>query len=100
MTAAILGFALVFLVTLAGVKIIDDEQDYAYDRSIDKRTVSVLLGRPRARTLAFSLLMAGLVGVLWGQSTDCFPVGAGRGARVRPDSTGGQTARRRSRRCY
>jgi len=35
--------------------------------------------------------MAGLVGVLWGQSTDCFPVGAGRGARVRPDSTGGQT---------
>lgn len=76
MTAAILGFALVFLVTLAGVKIIDDEQDYAYDRSIDKRTVSVLLGRPRARTLAFSLLMAGLVGVLWGTVDGLFPPSA------------------------
>jgi len=75
-TATILGFALVFLVTLAGVKIIDDEQDYAYDRSIDKRTVSVLLGRPRARTLAFSLLMAGLVGVLWGTVVGLFPPSA------------------------
>jgi lycopene cyclase domain-containing protein len=75
-TATILGFALVFLVTLAGVKIIDDEQDYAYDRSIDKRTVSVLLGRPRARTLAFSLLMTGLVGVLWGTIVGLFPPSA------------------------
>ncbi|KDS90475.1 lycopene cyclase [Halorubrum saccharovorum] len=75
-TGTILGFALVFLVTLAGVKIIDDEQDYAYDRSIDKRTVSVLLGRRRARTLAFSLLMIGLVGVLWGTVAGLFPPSA------------------------
>jgi len=75
-TATILGFALVFLVTLAGVKIIDDEQDYAYDRSIDKRTVSVVLGRPRARTLAFALLMTGLVGVLWGTVGGLFPPSA------------------------
>ncbi|WP_424013338.1 lycopene cyclase domain-containing protein [Halorubrum xinjiangense] len=75
-SATIVGFALVFLVTLAGVKIIDDEQDYAYDRSIDKRTVSVLLGRQRARTLAFSLLMAGLVGVLWGTVAGLFPPSA------------------------
>ncbi|WP_144921780.1 lycopene cyclase domain-containing protein [Halorubrum salsamenti] len=75
-TATILGFALVFLVTLAGVKVIDDEQDYAYDKSIDKRTVSVLLGRPRARTLAFSLLMVGLVGVLWGTIGGLFPPSA------------------------
>ncbi|MFW5917749.1 MAG: lycopene cyclase domain-containing protein [Halorubrum sp.] len=75
-TATILGFALVFLVTLAGVKIVDDEQDYAYDRSIDKRTVSVLLGRPRARTLAFSLLLTGLIGVLWGTVGGLFPPSA------------------------
>ncbi len=72
-TATILGFALVFLVTLAGVKIIDDEQDYAYDRSIDKRTVSVLLGPSRARSLASYLLFAGLVGVLWGTVGGLFP---------------------------
>lgn len=76
LTATVFGFALVFLVTLAGVKIIDDEQDYAYDRSIDKRTVSVLLGRPQARTLAFSLLMVGLVGVLWGTVGGLFPPSA------------------------
>lgn len=75
-SATILGFALVFLVTLAGVKVIDDEQDYAYDKSIDKRTVSVLLGRKRARTLAFSLLMLGLVGVLWGTVAGLFPPSA------------------------
>jgi lycopene cyclase domain-containing protein len=71
--ATILGFCLVFLVTLAGVKIIDDEKDYAYDRSIDKRTVSVALGRRRARTLATYLLFAGIVGVLWGTVDGLFP---------------------------
>jgi len=70
---AVLGFALVFLVTLAGVKIIDDEQDYDYDRSIDKRTVSVSLGRSQARTLAVSLMMLGLIGVLWGSVSGLFP---------------------------
>jgi 1,4-dihydroxy-2-naphthoate octaprenyltransferase len=71
--ATILGFSLVFLVTLAGVKIIDDETDHAYDRSIDKRTVSVLLGRRRARTLAVSLLVAGIIGVLLGAVSGLFP---------------------------
>jgi lycopene cyclase domain-containing protein len=70
---AVLGFALVFLVTLAGVKIIDDEQDYDYDRSIDKRTVSVSLGRSPARTFAVSLMMLGLIGVLWGSVSGLFP---------------------------
>ena len=73
LTPAIVGFALVFLTTLAGVKIIDDEQDYEYDRSIDKRTVSVLLGPSPARTLAVSLLLLGLVGVLWGTISGLFP---------------------------
>ena len=75
-TAPAVGFALVFLVTLAGVKIIDDEQDYEYDRSIDKRTVSVALGRARARSLAFSLLALGALGVLWGTVGGVFPASA------------------------
>jgi len=69
---AITGFALIFLVTLAGVKIIDDEQDYEYDSSIDKHTVSVVLGRARARTLAVSLMILGLFGVLWGSVSGLF----------------------------
>lgn len=48
-----LAFAGIFLVLLAGIKIIDDSQDYAYDLSIEKRTVAVLLGRSRARRLAY-----------------------------------------------
>jgi lycopene cyclase domain-containing protein len=79
-TATILGFSLVFLVVLAGVKIIDDEQDYDYDRSIEKRTVSVALGPERARTLAVSLMFAGLVGVLWGTIDGLFPPSAPAGA--------------------
>jgi lycopene cyclase domain-containing protein len=75
-SATIVGFALVFLVTLAGVKIIDDEQDYEYDRSIGKRTVSVALGRARARSLAFSLLALGALGVLWGSVGGLFPASA------------------------
>ncbi len=73
LSAEALGFAVVFLVTLAGVKIIDDEQDYDYDRSIDKRTVSVSLGRSPARTLAVGLLSVGLLGVLWGALGGIFP---------------------------
>ncbi len=73
LTPTAIGFALVFLVTLAGVKIIDDEQDYDYDRSIDKRTVSVLLGPRPARRLAGALMFLGLVGVLWGTVGGFFP---------------------------
>jgi lycopene cyclase domain-containing protein len=54
-----LAFALVFAVALAGVKIIDDATDYDYDASIDKRTVAVVLGRERARRLAYALLYTG-----------------------------------------
>jgi len=73
LSAAVAGFAAVFLVTLAGVKIIDDEQDYDYDRSIGKQTVSVALGRERARPLAFALVGFGLLGVLWGGVSGLFP---------------------------
>ncbi|QLG27726.1 lycopene cyclase domain-containing protein [Halorarum halophilum] len=59
-----LALAGVFLLTLAGVKVIDDSQDFEYDASIDKRTVAVVLGRSRARTLAYALLAAGLFAVV------------------------------------
>ncbi len=72
-SSTVVGFALVFLVTLAGVKIIDDEQDFAYDRSIGKQTVAVALGRQRARTLSFSLVALGMIGVLWGTVSGLFP---------------------------
>jgi 4-hydroxybenzoate polyprenyltransferase len=58
------GLAAVFLLLLTGIKIIDDEQDYDYDRSIQKRTVAVVLGRTRARRFALSLFGAGLLGII------------------------------------
>ncbi|WP_435062588.1 lycopene cyclase domain-containing protein [Halobaculum sp. EA56] len=59
-----LALSAVFVVTLAGVKVIDDAQDYGYDRSIGKRTVAVALGRRRARRLAIAALAAGLFAVV------------------------------------
>ncbi|MXR39825.1 lycopene cyclase domain-containing protein [Halobaculum sp. WSA2] len=54
----------VLVVTLAGVKVIDDAQDYGYDRSIGKRTVAVALGPSRARSLAVAALGVGLFAVV------------------------------------
>ncbi len=59
-----LALAGVFLVTLAGVKVIDDGKDYDYDRSIDKRTVAVVLGLERARRFGFALVALGLAAVV------------------------------------
>ncbi|NUB92261.1 UbiA family prenyltransferase [Haloterrigena sp. SYSU A558-1] len=59
-----LGFALVFLVLLSGVKVIDDAQDYDYDRSIEKRTVAVTVGPDRAYALAYGLMLTALLAVL------------------------------------
>jgi lycopene cyclase domain-containing protein len=71
-----LAYAAVFLVVLCGVKVIDDAQDYDYDRSIDKRTVAVAVGPRRARELAHGLLLAGAVAVLWGTVDGVFPASA------------------------
>ncbi|WP_324758731.1 UbiA family prenyltransferase [Haloarcula montana] len=60
----VLGLAAVFLTLLTGIKIIDDEQDYDYDRGIDKRTVAVLLGPARARRAAVGLLVAAMAGIV------------------------------------
>ncbi|AEH38843.1 UbiA family prenyltransferase [Halopiger xanaduensis] len=56
-----LGFAVVFLVLLSGIKVIDDAQDYDYDRSIEKRTVAVAVGPTRAYDLAYGLMVTALL---------------------------------------
>jgi 1,4-dihydroxy-2-naphthoate octaprenyltransferase len=55
-----LSLAVVFLIVLAGIKVIDDAQDHAYDRSIDKRTVAVALGPTAARRVAHGLMAVGM----------------------------------------
>jgi lycopene cyclase domain-containing protein len=54
------AFAVVFFVVLSGVKVVDDAQDYEYDRSIRKRTLAVALGRGRAWEAAYGLVFGGL----------------------------------------
>jgi lycopene cyclase domain-containing protein len=73
LSGSILGFAVVMLVTLSGIKVIDDEQDYEFDRSIEKGTVAVVLERSRARAVARGLLLLGTVAVLWGTVDGLFP---------------------------
>jgi 1,4-dihydroxy-2-naphthoate octaprenyltransferase len=64
LTVEALAFATVFVVVLSGIKIIDDATDVAYDRTIEKRTVAVVLGRRRARRAAYAVMAAGLLAVL------------------------------------
>ncbi|MFB6140585.1 MAG: UbiA family prenyltransferase [Halosimplex sp.] len=64
LTPAVLGLAGVFLLFLSGIKVVDDAQDYDYDRSIDKRTVAVVLGERGAYRAAYALMATGMVAVL------------------------------------
>ncbi|QSW98997.1 UbiA family prenyltransferase [Haloterrigena alkaliphila] len=73
LAAIAVGFALVFLVLLSGVKVIDDTQDYEYDRSIRKRTVAVALGPERAYTLAYGLITTALLIVVGFAVARVFP---------------------------
>jgi 1,4-dihydroxy-2-naphthoate polyprenyltransferase len=70
-----LAFALVFLVLLSGVKVIDDQQDYAYDKSIEKRTVAVALGPEHARRSAYALMALALALVVAFALVRVFPPG-------------------------
>jgi 1,4-dihydroxy-2-naphthoate octaprenyltransferase len=70
------GFAAVFVTVLAGIKIVDDAKDYDYDRSVDKRTVAVVLGRARARIAAFAVMALGLVAVVGLAVVGTFPPSA------------------------
>lgn len=75
-----LTVAVVMVVLLAGVKIIDDAQDYDYDRSIAKRTVAVHMGMSGAHSLAFALIWLALAGVVGAATLGLLPptsVGAG-----------------------
>ncbi|MFP8952620.1 UbiA family prenyltransferase [Natrialbaceae archaeon A-arb3/5] len=68
-----LGFAVVFLVLLSGIKVIDDAQDYDYDRSIEKRTVAVLVGPNRAYSVAYGLMVTALLAVVGLAAARIFP---------------------------
>lgn len=68
-----LGFAIVFLVLLSGIKVIDDAQDYDYDRSIAKRTVAVVVGPERAYTVAYGLMATALLVVVAFATLQIFP---------------------------
>jgi 1,4-dihydroxy-2-naphthoate octaprenyltransferase len=71
-----LAFASVLLVLLSGVKVVDDSKDYDYDRSIGKRTVAVVLGKPRARRFAYGLMAAAMVAVAAFAALSVFPPSA------------------------
>lgn len=76
LTGRVAGFAAVFLVVLAGIKVIDDAQDYDYDRRIAKRTVPVVLGRPQARRVGFATILGGLALTVGLTLVKLFPPGA------------------------
>jgi 1,4-dihydroxy-2-naphthoate octaprenyltransferase len=61
---AVLALAAVFVIILSGIKVIDDAKDYDYDRSVNKRTVAVVLGPERAYLAAYALMTAGMVAVV------------------------------------
>ncbi|TMT86512.1 ubiquinone biosynthesis protein UbiA [Haloterrigena sp. H1] len=75
-SAVSLAFAVVFLTLLSGIKVIDDAQDYAYDRSIEKRTVAVAVGPDRAYDVAYGLMAVALVAVIGFAIVRLFPVTA------------------------
>ncbi len=64
LTPLVVALAAVFVIILSGIKVIDDAKDYEYDRSIDKRTVAVAVGRERARLTAYALMTLGLLAVV------------------------------------
>lgn len=74
LTPRVLAFAAVFLVVLSGIKTIDDAKDYAYDRSIGKRTVAVVLGPATARRFAYLLMAVGMSVVLALAAVGVFPM--------------------------
>lgn len=76
LSTSVLAFAVVFVVVLAGIKVVDDTTDYDYDRSVDKRTVAVVVGRDRARAVAGTLMGAGMVAVLALAATGVVPPGS------------------------
>ena len=77
LTLSVLAYALVFTTILCGIKTVDDTTDYAYDQSIGKRTVAVVLGRQRARRFAERLMLVGMGLTLLLAIVGVFPLAAG-----------------------
>jgi len=73
LTLPVVAYAVVFTTILCGIKTVDDATDYAYDTSIGKRTVAVVLGRQRARRLAHWLMVAGMAAVVLLAALGVFP---------------------------
>ncbi|MFD1641066.1 UbiA family prenyltransferase [Halohasta litorea] len=73
LTLPVVAYAVVFTTILCGIKTVDDATDYAYDTSIDKRTVAVVLGRQRARRLAHWLMIVGMAAVVLLAALGVFP---------------------------
>ncbi|MFB6154473.1 MAG: UbiA family prenyltransferase [Haloferacaceae archaeon] len=76
LTADAAAFGAVFVVVLSGIKVVDDAKDVEYDRSIEKRTVAVVLGRRRARQTAYAVMAVGLLAVLALAVASVFPRGS------------------------
>ena len=76
LSATALAFCAVFLLLLSGVKVIDDAQDYEYDRTIAKTTVAVAVGRRRARRAAYALMGVSLAAVAGFAAAGLFPPSA------------------------
>jgi len=73
LTLPVVAYALVFTTILCGIKTVDDPTDYAYDKSINKRTVAVVLGRQRARQVAHWFMIAGMAAVVLLAGLGVFP---------------------------
>ncbi|MFB6353119.1 MAG: ubiquinone biosynthesis protein UbiA [Halobacteriales archaeon] len=67
------GYAAILLVLLAGVKVVDDAADLTVDRTMDKRTVAVVLGHHRARRLAYGLMAVAVLGTAGLAAAGVFP---------------------------
>lgn len=59
LTSGVVGIAVLFVVVLAAVKISIDRLDVDFDRTIDKRTIPVVLGEHRATRLSAGLFVGG-----------------------------------------
>ncbi len=64
LTLEVIAIAGIFLFLLSGVKIVDDLQDYRWDRTNGKRTVGVVFGVEKAQDTAIGLMAAALVSVI------------------------------------
>ncbi len=76
LSSSVVAFAVIFFLILCGIKVIDDTTDYAYDRSIEKQTVAVVVGPDTARVVAYAIMAVGMAAVGILALSPVFPWGA------------------------